>query len=93
MTKDAVIRRGQAADRLLKDETALHAFEAVIEDLQAEWMRTHPDDTLTRESCYRMVHAVQRVVAKLQTWQANGLMEEDNAQARARDARGQAAFH
>ena len=88
MTKDAVIRRGQAADRLLKDETALAAFEAVIEDLQDEWLRSRPDDTAAREGCYRMVHAVQAVVAKLQAWRANGLMEEGKAL-----VRNDAAFH
>ena len=93
MTKDAMIRRGQAADRVLKDETARAAFDAVIEELQSAWMHTHPDDTPAREACYRMVRAVQLVFEKLQTWRANGLMEEGNAEQRARDSRGEAAFH
>lgn len=93
MSKDAVIRRGHAADRVLKDEAARKAFEAVIEDLQAEWLRTRPDDAVTREGCYRMVHAVQLVVAKLESWRASGIMEEGTAEQQARDARGQGAFH
>jgi hypothetical protein len=93
MSKDAVIRRGQAADRLLKDEAARKAFDTVIEDLQAEWLRTRPDDTATREGCYRMVHAVQLVVAKLEAWRASGVMEEHAAEQQARDARGEASFH
>jgi hypothetical protein len=93
MSKDAVIRRGQAADRLLKDEVIRKIFDAVVEDLQAEWLRSRPDDTATREGCYRMVHAVQLVVAKLEAWRASGMMEEGAAEQRAREARGQAAFH
>lgn len=91
--KDAIIRLGQAAERLLNDELANLAFDALLDDLKRGWMSTRPDDMASREGCYRMVNAVRLVVQKLETWRDNGLKAAEDIKVHDAESRGITAIH
>lgn len=60
-----VIRRGDAAHRLLNDPTLAEAFKELREDLYAEWMATDPKGAARREELYYEVYALRKITLKL----------------------------
>jgi hypothetical protein len=60
-----VVRRGEAAHRLLNDPTLAEAFRELREDLYAEWMASDPKHAARREELYYEAHALNRVTGKL----------------------------
>ena len=67
-----VVLRGEAAGRLLKDDTAMSALGEVERECFETWAATNPADTDTREFQYRMLKAVELLQDKLETWVQQG---------------------
>lgn len=91
--KELIIRIGAGANRILNDEVAVEAMESLVNDLKADWLRSRPDDVAGREATYRLVQAVQLLVAKLQAMRDAGLKAQQDVNHRAAEAKGQTAFH
>lgn len=75
--KDAIIRRGQAADRMLKDENVMSALGEIEAELVTAWAQTGPNQADAREDMYRMVKALELFQSKLETWRDNGRVESE----------------
>lgn len=74
------VARGQAAERLLADDTINMAWKAVIDDMMAKWAKTPEDRAEERESLYRNVVAVGRVRGILSAYVMDGKMAAERAE-------------
>lgn len=60
-----VIRRGEAAHRLLNDPTLAEAFAELRADSYRQWIDSKPADAPAREELYRITQALELVRGKL----------------------------
>lgn len=88
MDTDKIIRRGEAADRLLKDDIVMQALGEIEADLLTGWANTNPTDVDGREGTYRLIKALDLLQFRLENWRAQGLLEKSNAERRLQDERG-----
>lgn len=91
MTKDEVIRIGDAARRMLNDEAVDLALKTIVDDAKDRWATSRPNDTEGRESTFRMISAVDAVKAQLKRMADDALVEASNAAFRAKEISGQSA--
>ena len=75
VSKDDLIRRGNAADRLMKDEAFQAAMDAAKEELLTEWLKTTPEQGPRREEISRAVRALECVASQLERAISSGAME------------------
>jgi hypothetical protein len=75
VTKEEVIRRGESAERLLGDETAMLALAEIEKDAIASWLGSNPADVNARESAYRMAQCVKLLKLRLESWRGDALVE------------------
>lgn len=52
---------------LLNEGTLDQIMDQVIKDLEGEWKSTLPQDSITRESIYHEIHAMDRLRIKMKT--------------------------
>ena len=71
-----VIRRGQAANRLLHDETLAGVFTDLRADTYAKWLITGPREVEKREELYRIIQALELVRGKLISYRGVGQVRE-----------------
>lgn len=88
MDRDAIIRRGQGAEKLLSDPNVMQAFGDLEAELVTEWASSRPDDSSGREAIWRQVKSLELFQTKLESWRDNGKLEMANAERDAQDARG-----
>ena len=88
MDRDSIIRRGQAAELILKNETAMSALGECEADLFTEWAGTNPNRPEDREAIFRQVKAMELFQAKLEAWAAAGQVERAKIEQGKQDARG-----
>lgn len=65
MEPDEEIRRGNEAERLLREPLLLEAFEKIEQACLAEWKNAPTRDTEGRERIWTMVKLLERVKAHL----------------------------
>lgn len=82
MTQEERILRGRAAARLMADDVAGQALEAIAADTTDAWRNSRPDDVAGREDAFRMLRAIGLFRATLQAWAQDGQVEEHNAKTR-----------
>jgi hypothetical protein len=87
MTREELIRRGEAARRLLNEPLALAALDEIAAECSVAWAASNPTDTTAREDAYRLQRCVALVRQKLETWTANAAVERENAALRLAEAR------
>lgn len=87
MDRDAIIRRGRAAEQLLSQD-GLSALGEIETDLITDWANSNPANTEGREAIWRMVKCLELFQQKLETWVADGKLESANAERATRDAKG-----
>jgi hypothetical protein len=75
-----LIRRGDQASRLLRDEVLAGAFAEIRQDAYRMWLDSKPSDTLRREELYRIVQALELVRGKLRAYRGAGLMKQAERQ-------------
>jgi hypothetical protein len=78
MSRDAVIRRGMAAARLLGDDTLMTVLAEIEAECMAAWTGSNPADVATREDAYRMTRCVGLLRQKLEAWRGAAQVERDN---------------
>ena len=69
-----LIRRGEAAQRLLADPVLAAAFVEIREDSYRLWLDSKPSETERREELYRVVQALELVRGKLRAYRGAGLV-------------------
>lgn len=78
MTKEQIILRGQAANRLLGDEL----FNAAVREIESEclerWKSSRPDDVAGREDAFRMQRCIGLLKDKLASWRDASQFEKTN---------------
>lgn len=88
MDRDAIIRRGIGAEKILTDENVMKAFGDLEAELFTEWSGTNPTDSLGREAIFFQVKAIELFQTKLESWSASGKLETSNAERDLQDAKG-----
>jgi hypothetical protein len=78
--------RGESAQHLLNNPTALAALDAIEHDCYAAWAGSQPDDTAGRELAYNIYLAVKLFRGKLGSWSDDAKIEVSNSEARTREA-------
>ena len=91
--KEALIRIGQGADRILNDEVAGAAIQNVVDRLKTNWLNSRPDDVLGREAIWRQVHSIQLLTNELQTMRDAGLKAQADIKHAQADSNGKSAYH
>ena len=69
-----LIRRGEAATRLLSDPVLAAAFAEIREDSYRLWLDSKPSEHERREELYRVVQALELVRGKLRAYRGAGLV-------------------
>lgn len=87
MNKDETIRRGQAANQLLGNETLVTVLAEIEAECMAAWAESNPADLAGREDAYRMTRCVGLLRQKLTAWRDAGHLEKDNIARIDRDRR------
>jgi hypothetical protein len=72
MTLEEKARRGQAAERILKDEVYREAWASLDAALIANWAVTSPADITNRERYFHQLQGLRAVKTKLETWISDG---------------------
>lgn len=62
----AAIARAEHAQALLNDPIFMDAWAEVEKEIITKWMSSTSDDELGRESCYRELHGLRAVRARLE---------------------------
>lgn len=88
MDRDAIIRRGNAAEQMLSED-GMKALGEIEADLITDWSHTNPNDTDGREGIWRMVKCLELFQLKLESWRASGQLEKANLERAKRDRLGQ----
>lgn len=76
MEKEAVIRRGKRAEKLLGDPTLMEALESLKQDQVAQFMSSSPENEHQRTEAYYMHKAVEKLELKLSSFKSDGIFEE-----------------
>ncbi len=79
MTREDLIRRGEAALRLLDDEIAMAALAEIGAECAGLWAASNPADVTAREDAYRLQRCVILLREKLESWAATAKIEKGNA--------------
>lgn len=79
MTVEERIRLGQAAERLLVDETFGDACRVADAWYRDAVFRTRGDEAEKRETLYAEYSGFRRVLERLHAWKADGLKAADEA--------------
>lgn len=77
MTPDERLRLGQAADRLLTDETFGDACRVVDGWYRDQVFRTKPTEAEKREELYAEYSGFRRVLERLSTWRSDAMKVAD----------------
>ena len=78
MTRDEIIRLGDAASQLLGSDAYQTAMDAARAETFEAWIQTNPSDVITRENQYRLWHAFDLVTAQLLKWKGSAQVEVKN---------------
>ena len=71
-----VASRAAAAKRLLDDEVLAEALEDIRAEFMQSWRNTADENTDARENVWRMMKALDRITAKLESYVADGRFAE-----------------
>lgn len=82
LTKEEIIRLGEAAAQLLGSDAFAQCVEAARADIFDEWLHTNPAQPEERESLYRLWAAFALVTQKLVAWKGAAQVEVHNAERR-----------
>ena len=69
-------RRANDAAALLQNQTLAQAFAAIEGDMARQWVHSGPDQTAQREECWRTIHALALLRAKLQSFMADARVRD-----------------
>jgi hypothetical protein len=87
MTRDEIIRRGDAAARVLGDDIAMAALAEIASECTSAWASSNPADAGAREDAYRMQRCAMLIRQKLEAWRGAAQIEKGNAARRLSEAR------
>ena len=90
MTRDQILRRGDAAARVLDDDIAMAALAEIAAECTLAWANSNPADNAAREDAYRMQRCVMLLRQKLEAWRGAAQIEKGNAARRLTEARSSA---
>jgi hypothetical protein len=86
MTREDVIRRGEASARLLDDPLVMAALAEITNECAATWANSNPQDAAAREDAYRLHRCAQLLRQRLEAWAASAVVEKGNMAARVKEA-------
>ena len=86
MSRHDRLMRGESAQHLLANPTALAALDAIEHDCYAAWAASEPQDKDGRELAYSIYVAVKLLRGKLNSWSDDAKIEVSNSEARTREA-------
>lgn len=89
MTKDEIIRLGDAASQLLGSDAFQTATEAMKAEIFDNWLHTNPADKEAREKLHDLFTALTLVRSQLEKWKGNAQVEVKNVER----SRALPAFH
>lgn len=87
MTREDLIRRGEAAARLLDDPLAMRALDEIAAECASAWANSNPADVSTREDAYRMHRCIGLLRQRFAAWAASAAVEKGNAETRQKEAK------
>lgn len=75
MTRDETIRLGESAKRLLSDETAMAAIEAIEERCKEAWANSSLEQITLRDDAFTMLRFSRLLIAQLEIWRDDATAE------------------
>ena len=78
MDKQIIIAKAHQADRLLKDELLIEAFETIEADIYLEWRTTPIGDEKQRHDLFHTLKGLERLKARLQKFIDDGAIASRN---------------
>lgn len=91
MDRDAILRRGHGAEKLLSDESVMQALGEIEAELITNWAESNPAHVDHRESIFRQVKALELFQNKLESWRSAATMEKAKMEIENQDRRGMQA--
>lgn len=85
MSPEQQASRGDAAERLLKDELLNEAFNALKQEYTRLWTETKPSDEAAREKLWMSIRQLEMVKAQLHSVVQTGKVAKDSLARRVRD--------
>lgn len=86
MSREDVIRRGESAQHLLNNPTALAALDAIEESCKNAWAASAPENTVMRDDAYQMMRCIRLLRTQLTIWRDDATAEIKIFEQRQRDA-------
>lgn len=84
--REEIIRRGESAQHLLNNPTALAALDAIAESCKDAWACSKPEATILRDDAYQMMRCIQLLRTQLEIWRDDATAEIKIFEQRQRDA-------
>lgn len=74
---EAIFDRGRRAQAVLDNETVVEALDHISETLLRQWRSTTSTMTITRETLFHQVAAMDALRAQLRSWVDTAKFEQD----------------
>lgn len=84
--RDEKLRRGESAQHLLANPTALAALDEIEQSCQEAWSNSKPDDDVLRDDAYNMLRCIKLFRQQLAIWRDDATVEIKLFEQRQRDA-------